>query len=83
MSHPQQYCLKKADQEGKVLVKKQYIAYEIIACSFLLSFFNDDAYKDIDNLHKDLPIQKLKTRGGHKQLMVFLTVFDGSGKVSM
>ena len=66
MSHPQQYCLKKADQEGKVLVKKQYIAYEIIACSLILSFFNDDAYKDIDNLHKDLLIPKPKARCGHK-----------------
>ena len=34
-----------ADQEGKILDKKQYIAYKIIACSFLLRLINDDGWR--------------------------------------
>ena len=38
-------------QEGKMLDEKQYIAYEIIACSFLLSLIEDAEFNRSSALH--------------------------------
>ena len=38
-------------QEGKTLDEKQYIAYEIIACSFLLSLIEDAEFNHSSTLH--------------------------------
>ena len=68
-------------EEGKQLDKKQYIAYEIIASSFLLSLIEDGV--GIEETHsecKDELIKRLKARGGHPQLIMFLTGFSGAGK---
>lgn len=80
--------------ENKKLDEKQYLAYEIIACTFLLGLVHDgcdpsttlykglvqtinqpnsiDSYKDI--------VRRLISRGGQKQLLMFLTGPAGSGK---
>ena len=68
-------------EEGKQLDKKQYIAYEIIASSFLLSLIEDGV--GIEETHsecKDELIKRLKARGCHPQLIMFLTVFSRARK---
>ena len=68
-------------EEGKQLDKKQFIAYEIIACSFLLSLVEDGVGFDmIDSEHRNEVIKRLKDRGGQGQLIMFLTGFAGAGK---
>ena len=77
---------KVALEEKKVLDEKQYMAYEIIACSFLLKVIDDGQndqsspfYKmDTDQL-KPLT-QQLEAKGGFTQLLMFLTGFAGAGK---
>ena len=61
--------------------KKQYIAYEIIASSFLLSLIEDGiGIDETDSEGKEELIKRLKARGGHAQLIIFLTGFAGAGK---
>ena len=40
-----------AQKEGKKLDEKQYIAYEVIACSFLLCFIEDAEFNCTSGLH--------------------------------
>ena len=66
--------------------EKQYIAYEIISCSFLLSLIEDAEFNRSSALysmeidHKETLIQSLRARGGQEQLIMFFTGFAGSGK---
>ena len=75
-----------AQQEGKQLDEKQYAAYESIACSFLLSLIQDSdnepssPFYGMSNDQKEPLIQRLEARGGHTQLVMFLTGFAGAGK---
>jgi len=88
-----QVAKKIARKEGIVLDDKQYIAYEIIACSFLLRLINEGADRhsglgmylstsrgEFHPAEKIRLIQKLKARGGQDQLIMFLTGFAGAGK---
>ena len=77
--------------------EKQYIAYEVICCSFLLAL----VYNGLDmsiSLHDTLQnafsdynsegrvnriIEELKVRGGHEQLIMFLSGPAGAGKSSI
>ncbi len=72
--------------------EKQYIAYEIIACTFLLGLIKDGnnpkttLYLSLqqsmgcpNTTDMDL-VNRLKARGGQDQLLVFLTGPAGSGK---
>jgi hypothetical protein len=65
---------KVARLEKTQLDEKQYIAYEMIACTFLLGLLNDGSDEKSD------VIKILKERGGHDQLLMFLTRPAGSGK---
>ena len=68
-------------KEGKQLDKKQYIAYEIIASSFLLSLIEDGIGIDAtDSECKEELVKRLKARGGYAQLIMFLTGFSRAGK---
>ncbi len=82
----QQIARKVARLEKTQLDEKQYIAYEMIACTFLLGLVNDGSDKNTklgSYLQKTLQIasntdvtsiiQKLKSRGGQDQLLMFLT----------
>ena len=66
--------------------EKQYIAYEIIACSFLLQLVNmgplthSSTFRDMDPQEKESLKLQLKARGGEEQLIMFLTGFAGAGK---
>jgi hypothetical protein len=73
---------KVAQEEGKVLDEKQYVAYEIIACSFLLDMVNGhaDCLHGMNRQQRTKLIQKLEARGGREQLIMFLTGFAGAGK---
>ncbi len=79
--------------EKTQLDEKQYIAYEMIACTFLLGLVNDGSDKntklglylqqtlEIDSITDATDIiKKLKARGGRDQLLMFLTGPAGSGK---
>ena len=79
--------------EKTQLDEKQYIAYEMIACTFLLGLVNDGSDKNTklgSYLQQTLEIasitdaidiiKKLKARGGRDQLLMFLTGPAGSGK---
>jgi hypothetical protein len=81
--------------EKTQLDEKQYIAYEMIACTFLLGFVNDGCDKNTKlgaYLQQTMEItsttdandiiNKLKARGGRDQLLMFLTGLAGSGKSS-
>jgi hypothetical protein len=82
-----------AKLEKTQLDEKQYIAYEMIACTFLLGLVND-GHDKITKLHAYLQqtmkitstangnytIEKLKARGARDQLLMFLTGPAGSGK---
>ena len=89
----QQIARKVARLEKTQLDEKQYIAYEMIACTFLLGLVNDgcDKYTKLGSyLQQSLEIAsstditdiiaKLKGRGGQDQLLMFLTGPAGSGK---
>ncbi len=77
------------------LDEKQYIAYEMIACTFLLGMVNDgrNPYTKLGKyLQQSMAgstetatniediIKKLKARGGREQMLMFLTGPAGSGK---
>ena len=88
-----QIAQKVARLEKTQLDEKQYIAYEMIACTFLLGLVNDGSNKNkklgaylqqtmevaTTADAKDV-IKKLKARGGRDQLLMFLTGPAGSGK---
>ena len=89
----QQIARKVARLEKTQLDEKQYIAYEMIACTFLLGLVNDGSDKNTklgSYLQQTLEIasstdatniiKKLKARGGMDQLLMFLTGPAGSGK---
>lgn len=78
--------------EKKRLDEKQYIMYEVIACSFLLGLLTQDEDgstllgglwtaigKDTMNDIEALK-QELRERGGREQLLMFVTGFAGAGK---
>ncbi len=88
-----QIAQKMARLEKTQLDEKQYIAYEMIACTFLLGLVNDG--RDTNTklgayLQKTMEIAytadgndiiaKLKARGERDQLLMFLTRLAGSGK---
>jgi hypothetical protein len=81
-----------AQQDKMKLDEKQYIAYEIIACTFLLELVEEGRNKN-SILGKylgsalgstkediDLLVENLKARGGMSQLLMFLTGPAGAGK---
>ena len=82
---------KVARLENKKLDEKQYIAYEIIACTFLLGLVHDGSdpsttlYKGLEGTMgraKSMKgiVRRLKARGGQNQMVMFLTGPAGSGK---
>jgi flagellar biosynthesis GTPase FlhF len=88
-----QIARKVARLENTQLDEKQYIAYEMIACTFLLGLLNDGTDKNTklgSYLQQTMEIattsdvndvtKKLKARGGQDQLLMFLTGPAGSGK---
>ena len=88
-----QIAQKVARLEKTQLDEKQYIAYEMIACKFLLGLVNDGSDKNTKlgaylQQTIEIPtttdandvIEKLKARGGRGQLLMFLTGPAGSGK---
>ncbi len=79
--------------EKTQLDEKQYVAYEMIACTFLLGLVNDGHDKNTKSgaylqqimeitstADANDTIKKLKARGGRDQLLMFLTGPAGSGK---
>ncbi len=77
----------------KQLDEKQYISYEMIACTFLLGLVkvgHDSKTTLFTSLQKSCGsnpsaeiediVEKLKARGGQEQLVIFLTGPAGSGK---
>jgi hypothetical protein len=88
-----QIAQKVAKLKKTQLDEKQYIAYEMIACTFLLGLVNDgrDKTRKLGTyLQQTMEItttadandiiKKLKARGGRDQLLMFLTGLAGSGK---
>ena len=88
-----QIARKVARLEKTQLDEKQYIAYEMISCTFLIGLVNDGIDKNTklgSYLQQTLEIssstdasdiiKKLKARGGRDQLLMFLTGPAGSGK---
>ncbi len=88
-----QIARKVARLEKTQLDEKQYIAYEMIACTFLLGLVNDGRDKNTklgaylqqtmeiaSTADSNDIIAKLKARGGRDQLLMFLTKPAGSGK---
>jgi hypothetical protein len=74
------------------LDEKQYIAYEMIACTFLLGLVKDGhdsnttLFTSLQEILEDNPsaeivdiVKRLKARGGQEQLLIFLTQPAGSG----
>ena len=90
----QEVARKVAHLEKTKLDEKQYIAYEMIACTFLLSLVmdgNDSSTTLFTSLQKTVGgnpstqtikdiMDKLRARGGQEQLLMFLTGPAGSGK---
>jgi hypothetical protein len=81
------------NNQGTKLDKKQYVAYEIISCTFLLGLIRDgqDCTSALGScLNQELSgsdksdtedlVEKLKARGGMEQLIMFLTGPAGAGK---
>jgi len=79
--------------EGTHMDDKQYTAYEVICCTFLLELIKDagdpdsDIYSHLQDAisnkkNKDIEalIEELKIRGGHDHLIMFLTGAAGAGK---
>ncbi len=88
-----QIAQKVARLEKTQLDEKLYIAYEMIACTFLLGLVNDGRDKNTKfgaYLQQTMEIasttdandiiKKLKARGGRDQLLMFLTGPTSSGK---
>jgi hypothetical protein len=84
---------KVAKLEKTQLDEKQYIAYEMIACTFLLGLVNDGHDRNTilgaylqqtmeitSTADGNDTIKKLKARGGRDQLLMFLTGPAGLGK---
>ncbi len=82
-----------AKLEKTQLDEKQYIASEMIACTFLLGLVNDGRDNDTkmgaylqqtmeitSTADGNDTIKKLKARGGRDQLLMFLTRPAGLGK---
>jgi len=81
-----------ARQDKVKLDKKQYIAYEIIACTFLLELINEGRDSSsmlgkylgsaLGSTDEDMDqlVKHLKARGGMEQLLMFLTGPAGAGK---
>ena len=78
--------------EKKLLNKKQYIAYEIICCTFMLGLIRDgkdtstqlskclgQCLEECPQTRKDL-IEELHARGGENQILMFLTGPAGAGE---
>ena len=89
----QKIANKIAKLEKTKLDEKQYIAYEMIACTFLLGLVRDAQDSNtalFHSLHMTIGnqssnetielIKRLKARGGKEQLLMFLTGPAGSGK---
>ena len=82
--------------DGKRLDEKQYIMYEVIACSFLLGLLSPNDRDDDGCLALERMLscaaggemiddmkslkQMLEDRGGREQLIMFVTGFAGAGK---
>jgi len=83
---------KVAQQDKMKLDEKQYIAYEIIACTFLLQLVEEGRDQNSilgqhlgsalgsSNEDMDQLVEHLKARGGMEQLLMFLTGPAGAGK---
>jgi len=83
---------KVAHQDKVKLDEKQYIAYEIVACTFLLKLVEEGRDKSSilgkylgsalgsSKGDMELLIEHLKARGGMEQLLMFLTGPAGAGK---
>ena len=83
---------KVAHQDKVKLDEKQYIAYEIVACTFLLKLVEEGRDKSSilgkylgsalgsTNEEMDQLVEHLKARGGMEQLLMFLTGPAGAGK---
>jgi hypothetical protein len=84
---------KVAKLEKRKLDEKQYIAYEMIASTFLLSLVHDgndptttlysgltQTMRGNDSMTINDIVQRLEARGGQSQLIMFLTGPAGSGK---
>jgi hypothetical protein len=84
---------KVARQEKRKLDKKQYIAYEMIACTFLLGLVHDGndpnttlysclrhTMGSTATLNINNIVHRLEARGGQSQLITFLTGLAGSRK---
>ena len=84
---------KVAKLENRKLDEKQYIAYEMIACTFLLGLVEDgndpnttlysgltQTMRGNDSMTINDIKRRLKARGGQSQLIMFLTGPAGSGK---
>ena len=83
---------KVAHQDKVKLDEKQYIAYEIIACTFLLKLVDEGRDKSTilgkylgsalgsTKGEMDQLVEHLKARGGMDQLLMFLTGPAGAGK---
>lgn len=79
-------------EENKRLDEKQYIMYEVIACSFLLRLLKQEedsilvqrrvggaiGQGDTDDIERLK--RALRDRGGREQLLMFVTGFAGAGK---
>jgi hypothetical protein len=90
----QEVARKIAHLEKMQLDEKQYIAYELIACTFLLDLVkdgNDSSTTLFTSLQKTIGgnpsseiikdiVDKLHARGGQEQLIMFLTGPAGPGK---
>jgi hypothetical protein len=89
----QEVTRKDAKLEKMELDEKQYIAYKMIACTFLLGLVkdgNDSNTTLFTSLQKAIggesseeiadSVRKLEARGGQEQLLLFLTGPAGSGK---
>jgi hypothetical protein len=90
----QEVARKVARLEKMQLDEKQYLAYEMIACTFVLDLVkdgNDSSTTLFTSLQKTIGgnpsseiikdiVDKLQARGGQKQLIMFLTGPAGSGK---
>ena len=88
---------KVARHEGTQMDEKQYVAYEVICCTFLLGLVNDgnnphslltsylrQAISSTDD-ERDMEqlVEELKVRGGQEQLLMFLTGPAGAGKAPL
>jgi hypothetical protein len=84
---------KVARLEKRTLNEKQYIAYDMIACTFLLGLVHDGndpnttLYSCLEytmgktvTLNINNIVHRLEARGGQSQLIMFLTGPAGSGK---